>query len=84
MIFDEWFQRSDRLRRDTARDRPGMFFVREVGRYGAPLELILVVADATPWKFHYDSPFKKLYFIVAWSLLMAGWSLWRLQRRKSR
>jgi hypothetical protein len=77
MAFLEWARRSQALRRDTAQSRPTLFFLLEVGRHAAVMALVIVVADTTPWPFQQGSPWARVWFIGAWSVLMAGWSLVR-------
>ena len=83
MNFTDFTRSTQHLRSDLARSRPRAFFFHEASRLAAGAALVIMISEATPWPFQYGSPELRLWFVVSWSALMAGWSLWRLRSKKN-
>jgi hypothetical protein len=82
MIWREHFQSNSAAREELARARPRLFLLHEAARYAAVMALVLIIADVTPLSLHPDAPWRRLAFVVVWSLAMARWTLSRLRARR--
>lgn len=67
-------------RRAKAASTPLRFLAGEWARHAGIMAFVLAVFDLFEATRLSGTPAFKLYFIVAWSALMAGWTLWIARR----